>query len=38
MQRNFKQYPDAALIAPENHSMKAIAKLAESLVVKGLME
>ena len=32
MQRNFKQYPDAKLIAPEDHSMSAIVKLARSLV------
>lgn len=32
MQRNFKQYGDAKLIAPEDHSMPSIVKLASELV------
>ena len=32
MQRNFKHYPNAKLIAPEDHSMAAMIKLAHSLV------
>ena len=32
MQRNFKQYSAARLIAPQDHSMPAIVKLAQSLV------
>lgn len=32
MQRNFKRYGDAKLIAPKDHSITAIVKLAQSLV------
>lgn len=32
MERNFKQYGTAKLIAPQDHSMMAIAKLAQSLM------
>ena len=32
MQRNFKQYPGAKLIAPDDHSMPAMVKVAQSLV------
>jgi tRNA 2-selenouridine synthase len=38
MQRNFKHYASATWIAPENHSMTAIVKLAQSLVAPDLIE